>query len=214
MAGRARRRARRGGVGLPSRRSARIMATRDRFRVARAIRSAVSPALTPLIAELCGARELARRTDSLIVTDPAPGAGDLLAAVAHVLGPDCTPMFAGAERRPGPAGCRRRLTVPSHAVGRLDTGGRASGGRVGGDSFQPSTHRVPVQPRRGVGGAASGRGGRVCPGPPRPRPRPSPPCLRRPRARADLSRATWWRPSSGCPARCHFGRMRGPRYGC
>jgi hypothetical protein len=72
----------------------------------------MSPALARLIAELSGARELARRTDSLIVTDPAAGAGDLLAAVAHVLGPDRTPMFTGAEADPVLARLvRRRLTV-------------------------------------------------------------------------------------------------------
>jgi hypothetical protein len=90
----------------------RIMATRNRFRVGALSASAVSPALTRLIAELSGARELARRTDSLIVTDPAAGAGDLLAAVAHVLGPDSTPMFTGAEADPVLARLvRRRLTV-------------------------------------------------------------------------------------------------------
>ena len=81
--------------------------------------SAVTPALARLIAELSGARELARRTDSLIVTDPAAGAGDLLAAVAHVLGPDCTPMFTGAEADPVLARLvRRRLTV--HGVPAAD----------------------------------------------------------------------------------------------
>jgi hypothetical protein len=90
----------------------RIMATRNRFRVGVLSASAVSPALARLIAELSGARELARRTDSLIVTDPAAGAGDLLAAVAHVLGPDCTPMFTGAEADPVLTRLvRRRLTV-------------------------------------------------------------------------------------------------------
>ena len=90
----------------------RIMAARNRFRVGVLSASAVSPALARLIAELSGARELARRTDSLIVTDPATGAGDLLAAVAHVLGPDCTPMFTGAEANSVLARLvRRRLTV-------------------------------------------------------------------------------------------------------
>ena len=49
------------------------MAARNRFRVGALSASAVSPALARLIAELSGARELARRTDSLIVTDPASG---------------------------------------------------------------------------------------------------------------------------------------------
>jgi N-6 DNA Methylase len=90
----------------------RIMTARNRFRAGTLSASAVSPALARLIAELSGARELGRRTDSLIVTDPAAGAGDLLAAVAHVLGPDCAPMFTGAEADQGLARLvRRRLAV-------------------------------------------------------------------------------------------------------
>jgi hypothetical protein len=97
----------------------RIMATRNRFRAGALSASAVSPALARLIAEISGARELARRTDSLIVTDPAAGAGDLLAAVAHLLGPDRAPMFIGAEADPALARLvRRRLTV--HGVPALD----------------------------------------------------------------------------------------------
>ena len=99
----------------------RIMAARNRFRVGALSASAVSPALARLIAELSGARELARRTDSLIVTDPATGAGDLLAAVAHVLGPDCTPMFTGAEADPVLARLvRRRLTVHDVPIADVD----------------------------------------------------------------------------------------------
>lgn len=90
----------------------RIMSARNRFRVGALAASAVTPALARLVAELAGVRELARRTDSLIVTDPAAGAGDLLAAVAHVLGPDCAPMFTGAEADPALTRLvRRRLTV-------------------------------------------------------------------------------------------------------
>ena len=99
----------------------RIMAARNRFRVGALAASAVSPALARLIAELSGARELARRTDSLIVTDPATGAGDLLAAVAHVLGPDCTPMFTGAEADLVLARLvRRRLTVHDVPIADVD----------------------------------------------------------------------------------------------
>ena len=97
------------------------MAARNRFRVGALSASAVSPALARLIAELSGARELARRIDSLIVTDPATGAGDLLAAVAHVLGPDCTPMFTGAEADPVLARLvRRRLTVHDVPIADVD----------------------------------------------------------------------------------------------
>lgn len=99
----------------------RIMTARNRFRVGALSASAVSPALARLIAELSGARELARRTNSLIVTDPATGAGDLLAAVAHVLGPDCAPMFTGAEADPVLARLvRRRLTVHDVPIADVD----------------------------------------------------------------------------------------------
>jgi len=97
----------------------RIMAARNRFRAGTLSASALSPVLTRLIAELSGARELARRTDSLVVTDPAAGAGDLLAAVAHVLGPECSPMFTGAEPVQGLARLvRRRLAV--HGIPTFD----------------------------------------------------------------------------------------------
>ena len=99
----------------------RIMAVRNRFRVGALSASAVSPVLARLIAELSSARELARRLDSLIVTDPATGAGDLLAAVAHVLGPDCAPMFTGAEANPVLARLvRRRLTVHDVPIADVD----------------------------------------------------------------------------------------------
>ena len=99
----------------------RIMAARNRFRVGALSVSTVSPALARLIAELSGARELARRTDSLIVTDPATGAGDLLTAVAHVLGAGCTPMFTGAEADPVLTRLvRRRLTVHDVPIADVD----------------------------------------------------------------------------------------------
>jgi hypothetical protein len=62
------------------------MAARHRFRAGALFTSAVSPTLARLIAEVSGARELARHTDSIIITDPVTGAGDLLTAVADLLG--------------------------------------------------------------------------------------------------------------------------------
>ena len=89
-----------------------VMAARNRFRVGSLFSNAVSPALAQLIAEVSGARELARRTDSIIITDPVTGVGDLLTAVADQLGPDHEPMFTGAEADPALARLvRRRLTV-------------------------------------------------------------------------------------------------------
>jgi hypothetical protein len=97
----------------------RVMAARNRFRAGSLSASAVSPALAQLIAEVSGAHELARGADSLIVTDPAAGAGDLLTAVARLLGPDHAPMFTGAEVDPALARLvRRRLAV--HGVPEVD----------------------------------------------------------------------------------------------
>jgi hypothetical protein len=95
----------------------RVMAARQRLRDL--FIDVVSPELAHLIAEVSGVRELARRTDSLIITDPAVGTGDLLTAVKDLLGPDHTPMFTGAESDPVLARLvRRRLTV--HAVPEMD----------------------------------------------------------------------------------------------
>ena len=124
----------------------RIMAARNRFRVGALSASAVSPTLARLIAELSGARELARRTDSLIVTDPATGAGDLLAAVAHVLGPDCTPMFTGAEADPVLARLvRRRLTVHDVPIADMDI---RVGAELPDDSGDPDVvvTQIPYRP--------------------------------------------------------------------
>jgi hypothetical protein len=89
-----------------------VMAARNRFRVGSLFSNAVSPALARLIAEVSGARELARRADSIIITDPVTGVGDLLTAVADLLGPEHEPMFTGAEADPALARLvRRRLTV-------------------------------------------------------------------------------------------------------
>ncbi len=94
----------------------RVIAERNRFGQAAALRAGAttgtSPLLARLIAELSGARELARRVSSIVVTDPAAGAGDLLLAIAHVVGEDTEPTFAGAEQDRGLARlATRRLAV-------------------------------------------------------------------------------------------------------
>lgn len=90
----------------------RIMSDRNRFRAGMLTANAVTPELARLIGEVSGARELARRTDSMIVADPAAGSGDLLVAVADLLGPDESPLFCAAEPDPALARLvRRRLTV-------------------------------------------------------------------------------------------------------
>jgi hypothetical protein len=92
--------------------SERIMASRHRFRASPLFENAVTPELARLIAEVSGARERARRTSSLTVTDPAAGAGDLMVAVTDLLGPDHEPRCIAAEADPALARLlRRRLTV-------------------------------------------------------------------------------------------------------
>ncbi|HEX5302107.1 MAG TPA: hypothetical protein VFW50_34460 [Streptosporangiaceae bacterium] len=127
----------------------RIMAARNRFRVGALSASAVTPALAGLIAELSGARELARRTDALIVTDPVAGSGDLLAAVAHVLGPDCTPIFTGAETDPVLARLvRRRLAVHGVPAADMDIRAEAALPDESGDPDVIVT-QIPYQPGEG-----------------------------------------------------------------
>ena len=139
------------------------MAARNRFRAGALSASAVSPALARLVAELSGARELARRIDSLIVTDPATGAGDLLAAVAHVLGPDCTPMFTGAEADPILARLvRRRLIVHDVPIADVDIRVGAELPDESGDPdvvvtqvpYRPGEERDAVEVLDSVGDAA------------------------------------------------------------
>jgi hypothetical protein len=98
-----------------------IMAARHRFRVGSLITDAVAPALARLIAEVSGARELARRGDPIVITDTSASAGDLLTAVADLLGPDHEPTFTGAEADPALARLvRRRLTVHRVPAGNMD----------------------------------------------------------------------------------------------
>lgn len=125
----------------------RIMSDRTRFRAGTLTASAVTPELTRLIAEVSGARELARRTDSMIVADPAAGAGDLLVAVAGMLGRDQFPMFSAAEPDPALARLlRRRLVV--HGVPVEDT--TINGDRADPDvvvtqiRYRPGEERDPV----------------------------------------------------------------------
>jgi len=104
-----------------------VMVARHRFCAGALFTNAVSPDLARLIAEVSGARELARRTDSIIITDPAASVGDLLTAVADILGIDHEPIFTGAEADSVLARLvRRRLTVHGIPAGDMDI-------RVGAD---------------------------------------------------------------------------------
>jgi hypothetical protein len=90
----------------------RVMTARHRLGAGPLSAVAVAPGLARLIAELSGAAERARRGFSVRVADPAAGPGDLLAAVADVLGPDHPPVIAAAEADPALARLlRRRLLV-------------------------------------------------------------------------------------------------------
>ncbi|MGH3170653.1 MAG: hypothetical protein ACRDN0_32850, partial [Trebonia sp.] len=90
----------------------RLMESRHRFRASSLYEDAVAPELAKLTAGISGARELARRADSLVVTDPAGGSGDLLLAVLKALGRDYEPRCVAAEPDPALARLlRRRLAV-------------------------------------------------------------------------------------------------------
>jgi hypothetical protein len=99
----------------------RTMAARHRFGGGPLSAAAVVPALARLIAELSGAAERARRGIPVRVADPSAGPGDLLAAVAGVLGPDHPPVITAAEADPVLARLlRRRLLVHGIAERDLD----------------------------------------------------------------------------------------------
>ena len=97
------------------------MAARHRFARAPLAAVAVTPALARLIAELSGAAERGRRGGQFLVADPAAGPGDLLTAVARLLGPDRPPVIAAAEADPALARLlRRRLLVDGVAEHDMD----------------------------------------------------------------------------------------------
>jgi hypothetical protein len=89
-----------------------IMAARHRLGAADIFTGAVRPGLARLIATICGAAEHAHRDGSVVVADICAGPGDLLAAVADLLGDDYPPMCVAAEPEPFLARLtRRRLAV-------------------------------------------------------------------------------------------------------
>jgi hypothetical protein len=74
----------------------RVMAAGQRFKVGRLYERTVAPGLAHLVAELSGVRERAQDR-TVTVCDPAAGPGDLLAAVADVVGPDYPMVFQAAD---------------------------------------------------------------------------------------------------------------------
>lgn len=90
----------------------RIMTARRRLGAADIFAGAVRPGLARLIAMISGAAERAHRDGSVVVADVCAGSGDLLTAVADLLGDDYPPMCVAAERDPFLARLtRRRLAV-------------------------------------------------------------------------------------------------------
>jgi hypothetical protein len=74
----------------------RIMGAGQRFKVGDLYARTVTPRLARLAAELSGAPERARQR-AISVSDPAAGPGDLLVALADVIGPDYPAGFQAAE---------------------------------------------------------------------------------------------------------------------
>jgi hypothetical protein len=124
----------------------RIMNDRNRFRAGALTTTAVTPELARLIAEVSGARERARRAGSMIVADQAAGAGDLLVAVADLLGPDESPVFSAGEPDPALARLmRRRLTVHGVPVDGIAIGAAANPDVVVTQiRYQPGEERDPL----------------------------------------------------------------------
>lgn len=90
----------------------RVMAARRRLGAADIFIDAVRPELAGLMARISGAAERAQRDGTVVVADVSAGSGDLLAAVADLLGDDYPPMCIAAERDEFSARItRRRLTV-------------------------------------------------------------------------------------------------------
>jgi len=124
----------------------RVLAERGRFGAADLLVNEVTSALARLMSEICGARELASQMDSPVITDLAAGPGDLLAAVASLLGPDRTPMFTGVENDDYLARlARRRLLV--HGIPAVDLDIR-SGSDLPDEAGDPDViiTQIPYQP--------------------------------------------------------------------
>lgn len=96
-----------------------VMAARHRLGAAETFAGAMRLELAQLIARVSGAAERARRHGPIVVADVAAGPGDLLTAVADLLGDDYAPACVAAERDPYLTRLtRRRLAV--HGLPLLD----------------------------------------------------------------------------------------------
>jgi len=124
----------------------RVMAARYRFGAGALTAVTVTPALARLTAELSGAAERARRGRQVLVADPAAGAGDLLTAVARMLGPDSPPGVVAAEANPALVRLlRRRMLV--HGIDQRDLTVHA-GSELPDEPASPDVivTQVPYQP--------------------------------------------------------------------
>lgn len=124
-----------------------VMRARHRLKAADISANALVPLLADLIARLSGAAERAASAQrAIIVSDPAAGCGDLLAAVTSLLGHDYMPMCTAAE----PDAYLARLTRRRLAVHGLDLRDMDIyvGGKLPDDSGDPDVvvTQIPYAP--------------------------------------------------------------------
>lgn len=125
----------------------RIMSARGRLGLAHLTRDVVAPELARLIAGLSGAKERVDQGRRVLVADPAAGPGDLLAAIAQLIGPDLPPAIVAAEPDRFLARLvRRRLAV--HGVDATDLDVRIAS-ELGEPSASPDAvvAQLPYQPQ-------------------------------------------------------------------
>lgn len=125
----------------------RIMDARARLGVRELAEVAVDPALARLMAALSGAPERAAHSVSLVLADPAAGAGDLLTALVRALPESCAPVAQAADHDPYLVRLlRRRLTVLGIPPDDLDVG-LAQERATEADEFPAATvTQLPFQP--------------------------------------------------------------------
>jgi hypothetical protein len=183
-----------------------IMAARRRLGAAEVFTNAVRPELGRLIARISGAPERARRDGSVVVADVATGPGDLLTAVADLLGDDYAPTCVAAERDPYLARLtRRRLAV--HGLPLVDMDIQIAD-TLPDDCGEPDVivTQIPYTPgedrsAKEVLDVIDDVALRLRPG-----------CSA---VVLGSSVTAWWNPSSSCPAACsRSGPATRPRYGC
>ncbi|HEX7658393.1 MAG TPA: hypothetical protein VF444_02850 [Pseudonocardiaceae bacterium] len=126
----------------------RIMTARARLGARELAEVAVAPELARMMAELSGAPRRAGNSASLVLADPAAGAGDLLAALIASIPESCTPVVQATEPDPYLARLlRRRFTVRSVPPEDLLVNGEPTepaDAVVTHLPFRPAEHRDPA----------------------------------------------------------------------